>query len=144
MTEAQAFGEWLESAIKAYRDGRGLPITQKEFARAIDVSPPLVSHWIGGTKRPSADMVLRVAEFFGEDYLTLMRLNRYQVPASSADYDVENPDLLRILMAAKVLLSDPDTLHTAMTIVEGLANETRKTGKVDRGDTQMRGKKTRS
>ena len=60
MAEAQAFGEWLESAIRTYRDGRGQSITQKDFARAIDVSPPLVSHWISGAKRPSADMVLRV------------------------------------------------------------------------------------
>ncbi|MGQ9623633.1 MAG: LexA family protein [Candidatus Caldatribacteriaceae bacterium] len=52
-------GEWLKNKIKE----KGL--TQEEFAKALGVSPSLVSSWVKGTRRIRIDDARRVAKLLG-------------------------------------------------------------------------------
>lgn len=61
MTEAQknAFRKNLKRLFIDY------DMEQRELARAIGVSPSMLSHAINGTKKPPFDMVVAIANYFG-------------------------------------------------------------------------------
>lgn len=81
--KGQSFGEWLR--VRLPLEDRG---AQKRLADAIGVVPPMVSKWAAGNPIPEPDKVLRIARYFNEAGLPVLRLAH---PALVDELEVEIP-----------------------------------------------------
>ena len=61
------FAERLKEALVAKE------VTQKELAKALDVTPSTVNRWLSGTFEPRDIMVSNIASVLGCDYLYLAK-----------------------------------------------------------------------
>ena len=131
------FAEWLDRAVRTRRTpGGDAWLTQRVLADAIDVGPSYISQIISGKRRPSAEVVIRIANYLGEDANHLLQIAGH-TPIDDAPNlsDSDNPSLMRLYAAIKVLLSNETLLSVAVQHLEGLANEARSTRKTNKSAT---------
>lgn len=134
-SEWNSFAEWLDKAVRTRRiPGGDEWLTQRALAEAIGVGPSFISQIISGKRRPSAEVVIRIANYLGEDANHLLQIAGHTPIDDMPDLaDSDNPSLMRLYAAIKVLLSNETLLSVAVKHLEGLANEARTTRKTAKG-----------
>ena len=107
---------------------------QSDLADALGVGAPFVSQILNGKRIAGAEMVIRIANYFEEDANKLLNLARYETITDQPDIDTDDPDVLRVLAAVRVLLRDRGKLQSAVSMLEGLAKDVRNSRKSDLTD----------
>lgn len=93
-------GAGLAAWLKTRMDGRGL--SQRQLALYAGISPSTVSRILRGEVAPRIDIVVGLAEYFGEDPLEALAQNGLSsLDAAPADVRALAADLLRRLYALK-------------------------------------------
>lgn len=78
-SEQTAFGLWLDRAIRTRRAPGGREwLSQKILADAVGVRPPHINRIILGKGKPSVELVLKIANYLGEDPNSLLQLADFE------------------------------------------------------------------
>jgi plasmid maintenance system antidote protein VapI len=130
--DQREFAAWLERKIRASNRPDGQPLRQGDLAEAVGVGAAFISQILNGRRTAGADLVIRIANYFDEDANKLLNLAAYETISDYADIDSEDPDVLRVFAAIKVLIKDKTRLQSAIAMLEGLANDVQTSRKATR------------
>jgi transcriptional regulator with XRE-family HTH domain len=137
--DQREFAAWLERKIRSTNRADGRPLRQGDLADAVGVGSSFISQILNGRRTAGADLVIRIANFFNEDANKLLNLAAYETISDRTDIDNEDPDVLRVLAAVKVLIRDRIRLQSAVAMLEGLAKDVQNSRKNARGsDSSVR------
>lgn len=75
--DAQDFPAWLEQKYLSWQEARGKRATLGQFAAYLGISPPLLSHYLNGLRKPSGDNVHKLAKQLGPEAYDILGL---QIP----------------------------------------------------------------
>jgi plasmid maintenance system antidote protein VapI len=140
--DQREFAAWLERKIRVSNRPDGQPLRQSDLAEAVGVGAAFISQIINGRRTAGADLIIRVANYFDEDANKLLNLAAYETISDHADIDSEDPNVLRVFAAIKVLIRDKAKLQSAIAMLEGLATDVQKSRKTTRGgDSSVRERK---
>lgn len=131
--DQREFATWLEKKIRSTNRVDGQPLRQGDLADAVGVGPSFISQILNGRRTAGADLVIRIANFFDEDANKLLNLAAYETISDRTDIDNDDPDVLRVLAAVKVLIRDRVRLQSAVAMLEGLAKDVQSSRKSARG-----------
>lgn len=71
------FPAWLEQKYLTWQGARGKRATLAQFASHLGISPPLLSHYLNGVRKPSGDNVHKLAKRLGVEVYDILGL---QIP----------------------------------------------------------------
>jgi transcriptional regulator with XRE-family HTH domain len=132
--DQKEFVSWLNRKLRDTNRADGQPLRQSDLADALGVGAPFVSQILNGKRIAGAELVIRIANFFEEDANKLLNSAHYETISDQSDVDKDDPDVLRVFAAIKVLLRDRGKLQSAVSMLEGLAKDVRNSRKSDHGD----------
>lgn len=130
--DQREFAAWLERKIRTSNRPDGQPLRQGDLAEAVGVGPSFISQILNGRRTIGADLVIRIANYFDEDANKLLNLAAYETISDHTDIDSDDPDVLRVFAAVKVLLKDRVKLQSAIAMLEGLATDAKSAHKTSR------------
>lgn len=131
--DQREFASWLEKKIRSTNRVDGQPLRQGDLADAVGVGASFISQILNGRRTAGADLVIRIANFFDEDANKLLNLAAYETISDRTDIDNDDPDVVRVLAAIKVLIRDRVRLQSAVAMLEGLAKDVQSSRKNARG-----------
>jgi transcriptional regulator with XRE-family HTH domain len=84
---------------------------------AVGVQAPAINKIITGRTRPSAEVVIRVANYFNDDVSELLRLAGYEPPRPEMTLPTpDSPAKIEMIELIREVLSDKDAEREAMAI----------------------------
>ena len=116
----EPFVAWLRAKMRQRR------WTAAEVGERVGVSHSTVSRWIHGT-RPTAQVVLAVAEVFGTDPDDLLALTGYRRRTPAQD----STDLADLFAQVRAADLTPEQLGYLRVLVEAMARHNRPSGPAD-------------
>lgn len=119
----EAFGDRL----KRLRAAVGM--TQEELGQIVGVSAAAVGHWETGKNDPPAQMLRRIADYFGVTADFLLGRNEILPSAYGAYFDA---DMTRVLFRVTRQLS-PEALREVRDFIEFKRNQERRLGRAGSG-----------
>ncbi len=72
--EALDFPAWLEQKYLEWQGERGKRATLAQFADHLGISAPLLSHYLNGLRKPTADNVRKLAQRLGPEVYEILGL----------------------------------------------------------------------
>ncbi|MBX3045704.1 MAG: helix-turn-helix transcriptional regulator [Anaerolineales bacterium] len=72
--EALAFPAWLEQKYLEWQGQRGKRATLAQFAEHLGISAPLLSHYLNGLRKPTAENVGKLAQRLGPEIYEILGL----------------------------------------------------------------------
>lgn len=75
--DTQDLPAWLEQKYLSWQEARGRRATLGQFAIYLGISPPLLSHYLNGLRKPSGDNVHKLATRLGPEVYDILGL---QIP----------------------------------------------------------------
>jgi len=122
--DSTAFGQWLDQAIRTRRmpNGKGY-VTQQVVAAACGITQSHLSKIMSGTARPSADVVIRLANFLNENVNDLLVLASYEPIRDVAGLSAQDPLSHRMIAAVRALMRDKRKMAVAVAMIEAMLHE---------------------
>jgi transcriptional regulator with XRE-family HTH domain len=116
--QTTTFGSWLDHAVRTRRDSDGAWLSQRKLAAAVGVQAPAINKIIAGRTRPSAELVIRIANYLSEDAAALLELAGFEAPQSELTVPApDTPAKAEMVELVKQLLEDD---HVTDKTVEGI------------------------
>ena len=115
--QSTAFGSWLDHAVRTRRGPDGEWLSQRKLALAVGVQAPAINKIIAGRTRPSAEIVIRIANYFSDDVSELLRLAGYEPPRAEITLPTpDSPAKIEMVELVREVLSDKDAEREAVAI----------------------------
>ena len=112
-----AFGAWLDHAVRTRRGPDGEWLSQRKLALAVGVQAPAINKIIAGRTRPSAEVVIRIANYFNDDVSELLRLAGYEPPRAEITLPTpDSPAKIEMVELVREVLGDKNAEREAVAI----------------------------
>jgi transcriptional regulator with XRE-family HTH domain len=115
--QGTTFGAWLDHAVRTRRGPDGEWLSQRKLAAAVGVQAPAINKIIAGRTRPSAEVVIRIANYLNADVSELLRLAGYEPPRPEMTLPTpDSPAKVEMIELVREVLADKDAEREALAI----------------------------
>lgn len=119
---ASAFGPWLMRVVRTrVNPDTGRYYTQANIANGIGVTQQAIHNIVTGKRRPSADVIIKIANLLHEDVNLLLQLSGYDaitgtivIPSST------DPVVIRLVKSVWRLMNDKRSMAAAVIVLEAM------------------------
>lgn len=118
------FGLWLMRVIRTrINPATNRYFTQQEIAIACGVTQAQIHYIVSGKRRPSAEVVIGIANLLSEDVNTLLQLAGYAPITDAIVVDgSSDPIAIRLIRAVRSMMHDKQRMAVATAVLEAMLN----------------------